>query len=326
MKIHNTPFYEMANTMLISSLEEFVTFAKYLNYTHAASELHMTQSGLSKHMKQLENELGFELVVRDGNILALTVAGSRFLALVQPILAELEDTVDACRKLNLEEPFDFVAQMPLYPDAGAREYYTLIQQVRALNGNARIRFKDTARTSLHEALRKDMLNLALAYHCDPIEERARMYAEEGFLCKYLVSEPLAVWVDRESPLAKEQITVKNLNKQTVFIPNEKCFLMGDAIQQLCKQKGVRPHFEVVDSGSHAEFLALHRPGGVYVYPQALFESSAVVQATASRIIVPFVQGEADVHVFAVAYPSQSNGSALACQLIKGTDADDERED
>ena len=301
--------------MQVSSLVEFVTFAKYLNYTHAATELHMTQSGLSKHVKQLETELGFNLVARNGNSLALTAAGSKFLTLIQPILDNLEDAIDKCRQLNQEEPFDFIAQMPLYPDEGATAYYTLVQQIHDIAPTARIRFKDTARISLRNSLRNDLLHLAMAYHCDDVDQRIKRYNELGFSCKYLVTEPLAIWVDESSELNRDAVSVSDLNNHTILVPNEKCFLMGDAIRQLCNQRHINAHFEIVDSNSFAEFVASHHPAGIYIYPKSLFENSPIIKATPGRVIVPFTNDSVQVHVFAVAYPTNSNGSIVAQQLL-----------
>ncbi|MDR2872238.1 MAG: LysR family transcriptional regulator [Xanthomonadaceae bacterium] len=60
-----------------------------LNITLAASRVHATQPGLSKQIKQLEDELGFLLFVRKGRSLeALTPAGQEIAERARSILAE----------------------------------------------------------------------------------------------------------------------------------------------------------------------------------------------------------------------------------------------
>jgi LysR family cys regulon transcriptional activator len=60
-----------------------------LNITLAAERVHATQPGLSKQLKQLEDELGFQLFTRRGRSLdALTPAGGEVLARARRILAE----------------------------------------------------------------------------------------------------------------------------------------------------------------------------------------------------------------------------------------------
>ena len=64
--------------MRIEYLQEFVHFSKSLNITQAAQELFTTQSTLSKHLRQIERELGAQLVVTEPKKMRLTPAGSLF--------------------------------------------------------------------------------------------------------------------------------------------------------------------------------------------------------------------------------------------------------
>jgi DNA-binding transcriptional LysR family regulator len=60
-----------------------------LNITLAAERVHATQPGLSKQLRQLEDELGFQLFVRKGKSLdAVTHAGRHVLERARTILAE----------------------------------------------------------------------------------------------------------------------------------------------------------------------------------------------------------------------------------------------
>lgn len=60
-----------------------------LNITQAADQVHATQPGLSKQLKQLEDELGFQLFARKGKSLsAITPAGQQVIDRARVILAE----------------------------------------------------------------------------------------------------------------------------------------------------------------------------------------------------------------------------------------------
>ncbi|MGE3298360.1 MAG: LysR substrate-binding domain-containing protein [Porticoccaceae bacterium] len=60
-----------------------------LNITHAAARVHATQPGLSKQLKQLEDELGLQLFTRRArSISAITDAGEKVLRHARVILAE----------------------------------------------------------------------------------------------------------------------------------------------------------------------------------------------------------------------------------------------
>lgn len=76
--------------MTLAQLRYFVAIADSgLNITLAAERVHATQPGLSKQLKQLEDELGFLLFSRKGRSLdSITPAGQQVLAHARRLLAE----------------------------------------------------------------------------------------------------------------------------------------------------------------------------------------------------------------------------------------------
>ncbi|MCW4454678.1 LysR family transcriptional regulator [Flavobacterium sp. MXW15] len=76
--------------MTLTQLRYLVAIADAeLNITLAATRVHATQPGLSKQLKQLEDELGFLLFVRKGRSLeAVTPAGTEVIARARSVLAE----------------------------------------------------------------------------------------------------------------------------------------------------------------------------------------------------------------------------------------------
>jgi len=76
--------------MTLTQLRYLVAIADSgLNITQAAERVHATQPGLSKQLKQLEDELGVLLFARKGRSLeAVTAAGSQVLTYARRVLAE----------------------------------------------------------------------------------------------------------------------------------------------------------------------------------------------------------------------------------------------
>ena len=79
--------------MELRQLKYFVMSAEYLNFSEAAKHLYITQSTLSQQIKQLENELGFPLFLRNSRHIVLTEAGEEFLPFAQKTIQDAEDGV-----------------------------------------------------------------------------------------------------------------------------------------------------------------------------------------------------------------------------------------
>lgn len=73
--------------MDLRQLEYFVAVAEERNFTRAAERVHISQSGVSAQIRQLERELGAELFDRSARIATLTVAGKAALEHARATLA-----------------------------------------------------------------------------------------------------------------------------------------------------------------------------------------------------------------------------------------------
>jgi DNA-binding transcriptional LysR family regulator len=83
--------------MELRQLRYFATVARELNFTRAAARLHVAQPALSRQVKQLEDELGVALLVRNNRKVALTTRGESFLAEAESILEQSERAMQRAR-------------------------------------------------------------------------------------------------------------------------------------------------------------------------------------------------------------------------------------
>ena len=73
--------------MELRQLEYFVAVAEEANFTRAARRVHISQSGVSAQVRQLEQDLGASLIDRSGRSATLTVAGAAALEHARAALA-----------------------------------------------------------------------------------------------------------------------------------------------------------------------------------------------------------------------------------------------
>ncbi len=76
--------------MKTSFFNEFLALSEQLNFSRAAQKLGMNQSVLSRHIKQLEEELGVPLFTRTTQKMELTLYGAALIPHAREILAETE--------------------------------------------------------------------------------------------------------------------------------------------------------------------------------------------------------------------------------------------
>lgn len=78
-------------------LRGFEVAARLLSFTRAGEELHLTQSAVSRQMKELEEQLGVTLFQRQHRALLLTEAGQQFYPVAAQVLATMRAATDRLR-------------------------------------------------------------------------------------------------------------------------------------------------------------------------------------------------------------------------------------
>src|SRR5919204_2360851 len=90
----------MRNRNVLPSLDLLAGFeaaARHLSFTKAGAELFLTQSAVSRQIKELEDQLGVPLFHRKHRALALTEAGQQFYASAAQVLATMRAATERLR-------------------------------------------------------------------------------------------------------------------------------------------------------------------------------------------------------------------------------------
>ncbi len=75
----------------------FESAARHLSFTKAGEELHLTQSAVSRQIKELEDQVGVPLFQRRHRALALTEAGQQFYAAAAQVLSTMRSATERLR-------------------------------------------------------------------------------------------------------------------------------------------------------------------------------------------------------------------------------------
>ncbi|MGH3669931.1 MAG: LysR family transcriptional regulator [Pseudonocardiaceae bacterium] len=84
----------------LRQLRVFVAVAEELSFTRAAQRLYLGQQAVSKAVRQLERELGVELLVRTTHEVGLTEAGATLLESGREVLAVADAAFERTREVG----------------------------------------------------------------------------------------------------------------------------------------------------------------------------------------------------------------------------------
>ncbi|RWJ96304.1 LysR substrate-binding domain-containing protein [Mesorhizobium sp.] len=116
----------------LSALHAFEAAARYMNFTRAADDLGLTQSGISRQIKNLEEFLGVTLFQRSGPRLVLTDLGVVYYREVALVLDKLQEvSIDAVRGRAL----DSSVMLGTLPTLGSRWVPTRLGPLISANPN-----------------------------------------------------------------------------------------------------------------------------------------------------------------------------------------------
>lgn len=195
--------------MELRQLNYFVKVAEMLNFSEAARILCVTQSTLSQQIKQLEESLGTQLLVRTSHSVTLTEAGSELL----PFARRTIQDADLCRdrindlngmktgSLNIGITYSFSHIM-------TETLLTFMRQYPHI----RLQIFHKPMNELMDMLKSREVDFVLAFKAaQPVE---------GVKSHELFQSCLAVIVNPEHPLAKAgRVTLAELKQYDLALPS-----------------------------------------------------------------------------------------------------------
>jgi DNA-binding transcriptional LysR family regulator len=179
--------------MELRHLRYFVAVAETENVSRAALKLHVSQPALSRQIRDLENEIGFQLLERTAKSVSLTEAGRVFL---KEACALLEQAENAVRKARTVASGSAELHVGYSPTPTARILPTTLRAFQAAMPKVRVKLHDLSNNENLQGLREGQLQLAF------IVRPKKAGSLRGLKFEELLRDPTRLAVSLNHPLAK----------------------------------------------------------------------------------------------------------------------------
>lgn len=227
-------------------VQAFVAVAELGGFSKAASELHITQTALTRRIQKLEAYLGLRLLDRTTRRVDLTAVGRDFLPQARAIVQEMTAAVDRLKDMSLRARGHFT--LACIPSMTSHVLPKVIQQYAGQYPDNRIRLLDGASHEVRDAVLAGQAELGIAVqgekHPD-LAETVLLADPLVFICRAphpLQARRSVTWADmRDADL----IGVSSFTATRVFMD-----------YQLAK-RGIRLHgnYEVQHHATAVNFVA-----------------------------------------------------------------------
>jgi DNA-binding transcriptional LysR family regulator len=222
-------------------INEFMVFSHYLNFTTAANHLHISQPNLSKHIIEIEHDVGVSLIKR-GKTLQLTAAGAAFLEDCIQIHHAYKEAVSRARSIAEQSVEEIVIQTPYVLDAMGEAVYRTIALFKEKAHFTKIHLYNNSGMKSLESLADGKIDIALTIDCAPAKRVVERAEKRGFIFVPIIEEPLRIWLSKDHPLhALDAVRLDDLQGIPINMTAVRSFdPMRFAIIDLFKQNGLKP--------------------------------------------------------------------------------------
>jgi DNA-binding transcriptional LysR family regulator len=212
-------------------LRYFVVVAEELNFSRAATRLHMAQPPLSVAIRQLEQELGIDLFQRTTREVRLTEPGRVLLDGARRTLAEADRAVAAAKRAGAGE----LGQLTLGFSWSAR-FETLPALGRAFSSrhpNVQLITQEMWNADMESALRSGGIDVAISLCPELVPDIAHeVIRTEGVVAVLAAGHPLA---------SEDAIPLRALaGDEFLLFPRQLAPRLHDIMVGICRHAGFEP--------------------------------------------------------------------------------------
>ncbi len=144
--------------LTLRQIRIFLCAVKHMNFSKAAEELHVTAPAVSLQIKEMEEDIGVSLFLREGRRVELTSAGEYFLLYARRIISTLKEADDTMERLRGQD-----ARILKIGLVSTAKYFVpkILAQFKQEYPKVQIRIDVRNRQQLVELLREGEIDIAV---------------------------------------------------------------------------------------------------------------------------------------------------------------------
>lgn len=241
-------------------LREFITLSEVGNFTDAADQLFLSQSTLSRHIKELEAELGVRLFTRTSKSVILNEYGQKFFPYAQRILS----VEDECLRAFSDEIHRMNGQLRIgvFVLDEQYKYMDIITEFHKEYRKYKISLIEDRITVLKHCVEKGTCDFAIVFnrpgqHPDNMERIT------------ISKDSLVVILPPDHPLASNSVVdLEQLKDEPVIMQDESSFFYQQYIDAM-QQVGFSPNINLCNLNTKSILKMVEYGQGITIRPKQL---------------------------------------------------------
>ena len=272
--------------MELRHVRYFIAVAEHLNFRKAAQQLHVAQPPLSRQIRQLEDDLGVTLFVRDKRKVELTKAGHAFLEEGRKLILQAGHAMSAARHAQRGE--SGTVRIGIASGLGGAVSKAVFEHRRRFPA-IEVECRDIFSSLQNESLRKHETDVGFLR--PPVDQ-------VNLNCDLLYEEEFVVVLPKSHRLANRRLLrLKDIADEPLII-FDRNFSSGlyDKIVGMFSRQGFTPHLIVTHVEAHEEAGAIMVASGKAIFVGA----GAIVNRSVAGIDLASVrlnEPEAKIEVY-----------------------------
>jgi len=248
--------------MELRHLRYYVAVAEAENVSRAALKLHVSQPGISRQIRDLEDEIGFQLLERSAKSVRLTPAGKVFLKETREVLARVEAAVNKARAVAKGGGGEI--HVGYAPSLTVQILPAMLRKFQDAFPDVRVALHDLSSEEMLLQLATGKLQVALT-----VPPPAKMLRGLAFV--EIARYAMVVAVAPNHPLAKcKAVTLRQVAPEPLIGLNRKDYPEYHVeTRKLFAASGLKPNFAEEHEGGTGIVAAVEAERGIALVPSSL---------------------------------------------------------